>query len=605
MLKRLTKYVNLYTIANAVFAFIIVRGIYTSIFMNSVNRSFWLDEYWLAESFSTRSFANLFLDGQFAHLQSAPLLWLYFEKTLTLLFGNTEYVLRIGSIIGFTGSIAALIFILAYFYKSKIPLAAAALLANIPFFLQYSNVFKPYIFDGFVSLLILAAYGLWINQKLDTRWLALIWAILIWSAQPACFVIGGCISSEFLFSLAHKNRQELRKTLLLCVVIAVSFVIYYFIWVQRMTDVSMMRSIGYWQGKFFILFPSSISELIQAKNFIINIFSQFDRASLFIMSCTGAGVLYSIWKRDKVLIAALLGILVALFASSLRMYPIQDRMWGFSYPIFIFVTFATIEGIVQREKALLCSLALFLIIYIAGQNGYKHYSIASHVYWPVYEVNLEMDYLAKHMKPEDPIYVEEWTVPGFKYRNGYENRSFGGGTNNVIFGTTLFLEQDKCQKEIEEVINYPKIWIVSTDSKRMRFLIQAMHDKGYLELVSFIYDTPLWWYCQSLDDTKKHFSMAVTDVKNDGDFKQAVITITNDGEAYLNNRYDEIYLINNEDEKIYKINQLVAPKQSISVTVRYKASETPVYQLRSQYGKIAKDDTITLNEVSSSEKEAQ
>ncbi len=300
MLKKLTKYVNIYTIANAIFAFIIARGIYTSILMNSIpNRSLWLDEALLAESFSTRSFVHLFLDGQFANLQTAPLLWLYFEKILTLLFGNTEYVLRIGAIIGFAGSIAVLIFILAYFYKSKLPLVAAALFANLPFILTYSNVFKPYIFDGFVSLLILVAYGLWIKQKLRSRWLALIWAVFIWVAQTSCFIIGGCLFCEFLFSLAHKNKQEICRSLLLGVIIAVSFAIYYFAWIQRMCSISEMQN--FWAGLTFPLFPRSYGEIMRGLSLIDDIFRQFDKASLFIKACTGAAIVYSVWKKDKIL----------------------------------------------------------------------------------------------------------------------------------------------------------------------------------------------------------------------------------------------------------------------------------------------------------------
>ena len=597
MLKRLAKYINPYVIANAFFAFFIARGIYTSFLMNSIaNRSLWLDEAMLADSFSTRSLVHIFLDGQFAHLQSAPLLWLCFEKILTLFFGNTEYVLRIGSIIGFTGSIALLIFILARFCKSRLPLAAAALFANIPYILQYSNVFKPYIFDGFVSLLVLAAYGLWVKQKLGTRWLALIWAVLIWLAQTGCFIIGGCLFCEFLFSLAHKNRQEIRRTLLLGVVIAVSFVIYYFAWVQRMCSISGMQN--YWAFKAFPLIPLSFKDLLRGISLMEEIFRQFDKASLFIMACSGSAIVYSVWKKDKILIGALLGILVALFASYLGMYPVQDRLWCFAYPVFVLVAFATVEGIVHRQKALHAVLAILLIILVAEQNGYQKYSVASNVYWKHEELNLELDYLARHMKPSDPVYVYSSAVPAFRYENGYKDKSFGGGKDNVILGKTLsFKNNSNCKEEIAKILSYPKIWIVSSHivPERLTLLLQAMHERGYLELASYAYNTPLWWYCESLDDAKTRFTMTVESIRDDGGYKEAVIKIQNTGETYLNNPFDDIYLVNQDNGNLYKINGLIAQGKSTSVTVRYKASETPVFQLRSQYGKIAKDDTITLD----------
>ena len=202
---RYIKHLNWYTVVNAVLLFVVCRGIYTSFFMNGVNRALWLDEAFLASSFSKRSFLGIPLEGQFEYLQTAPLGWLWIEKILTIVFGNTPYVLRMGSVIGFILTIAALIFIQFYFYHSKFPFAAAALVANTPILLRYSNVFKPYITDGFMSLLVAILYGLWKKNKLSGKWLVFIWMGLIWFSQTACFMIGGLILSEFVFACLYKN----------------------------------------------------------------------------------------------------------------------------------------------------------------------------------------------------------------------------------------------------------------------------------------------------------------------------------------------------------------------------------------------------------------
>ena len=166
MPKRLTKYLNWYTAVNVVLLFVIFRGIFTSLFMNGVNRTLWLDEAFLASSFSKRSFLGILLEGQFDYLQTAPLGWLWFEKILTKFFGNTPYVLRTGAVIAYGLTIVALIFIQTHFYKSKFPFAAAAFIANTPLILRYSNMFKPYVMDGFVALFAAIVYGLWKEKKL-------------------------------------------------------------------------------------------------------------------------------------------------------------------------------------------------------------------------------------------------------------------------------------------------------------------------------------------------------------------------------------------------------------------------------------------------------
>lgn len=63
-------------ILNLVFLITTIMGAATSIFMNFVNRSLWLDEAALAYSFSTRSFWNLW-NGSLSNVQSAPLGWLF------------------------------------------------------------------------------------------------------------------------------------------------------------------------------------------------------------------------------------------------------------------------------------------------------------------------------------------------------------------------------------------------------------------------------------------------------------------------------------------------------------------------------------------------
>lgn len=134
-------------ILNLIFLVITLMGAVTSIFMNFVDRSLWLDEAALAYSFSTRTFWNLW-NGSLENIQFAPLGWLYFEKILAIIFGNTEFVVRIGSILGFVLTLILLWYLLKYCFHIKYPLGACAFYANMPFILKYSNVFKPYIWAG-------------------------------------------------------------------------------------------------------------------------------------------------------------------------------------------------------------------------------------------------------------------------------------------------------------------------------------------------------------------------------------------------------------------------------------------------------------------------
>ena len=378
---RYIKHLNWYTVVNAVLLFVICRGIYTSFFMNGVNRALWLDEAFLASSFSKRSFLGILLEGQFEYLQTAPLGWLWIEKILTIVFGNTPYVLRMGSVIGYILTIAALIFIQFYFYYSKFPFAAAALVANTPILLQYSNVFKPYITDGFMSLLVAILYGFWKKNKLRGKWLVFIWMGLIWFSQTACFMIGGLILSEFVFGCLYKNKADILQSVLLGASVGVSFSVYYFAWARRMTSVSGMQN--YWgsRSSFFPFIPTSVADLVNGIELLKHIFKQFDQAYIFILSFSVGGIVYSVWKKDRMVIGLYFGLLIALFASFLRMYPVKDRLWCFSYPVLALTAFITLEGIANKKAILECIIAIVMLIIVFENTGYKTYSKASNVYW--------------------------------------------------------------------------------------------------------------------------------------------------------------------------------------------------------------------------------
>ena len=109
-------------------------------FVQSVWKGRVLKKAWRPSPFSTRSFWKLG-DGSFENGQIAPLGWLYMEKALTLLFGNTEFVLRMGSVIGLVFSLFLIYYLMKYCFVVKYPLAACAFYANMPFILKYSNVF--------------------------------------------------------------------------------------------------------------------------------------------------------------------------------------------------------------------------------------------------------------------------------------------------------------------------------------------------------------------------------------------------------------------------------------------------------------------------------
>ena len=215
----------------AVGLLIIAAGIVTSVRMNLVGRSLWWDEAALAFSFSQRDLGNL--TGEALELiQSAPVGWLYTVKILTLLLGNTDFVLRIPSMAAYVGILALLFWIFTKIFKVQYPVTCVAFAASFPLLLQYSNMFKPYITDGFFCLLTVIFYQRYLTGRWKALRLGISWAVLIWFSNPVCFVAGGLMLAD-VFCRQGKSfllhlREKMVSWLAIGVPLGVSFVVYYF-----------------------------------------------------------------------------------------------------------------------------------------------------------------------------------------------------------------------------------------------------------------------------------------------------------------------------------------------------------------------------------------
>ena len=195
-------------VLNILFLAIIAAGLFVSVKMELVGRSLWFDEAALAWSFTQRSLSNLTSEG-LELVQAAPVGWLYLMKIFTLIFGNTDYTLRIPSIIFYAATLVLIWYILDRIFTSRYALAGAAFAASLPIILQYSNVFKPYISDCFFVLLAVIIYHRYMSGRLPAYALGISFSILLWFSNPICFVEGGLIGATGLYALYKKDLKKI------------------------------------------------------------------------------------------------------------------------------------------------------------------------------------------------------------------------------------------------------------------------------------------------------------------------------------------------------------------------------------------------------------
>ena len=477
-----------------------IAGIVTSIKMNLVGHSLWYDEAALAYSFCTRGLGGLTGSG-LELVQSAPVGWLYLEKVFVEIAGNTDFNLRILSVVFYILMLLEICYVMKAICKAYYVFPAVSFVATIPLLLQYSNVFKPYIADAFFCLGVIILYDLYKRGKINVYVLALLWVIVIWFSSPGCFIIGGCILTDFIFEVVARKKRNIFDIIKVALIVLAGFVVYYIYWLSKV-DIGMS---GWWQDSSFPLIPTSLEDLIRAKDLLHTLFKEFYRFEWLVLIFLIVALIYAIYKKDRIIIAIYLSLFLALFASFIGMYPINRRLWVFAYPLITVVIFSFINSCLASNKERITRViaGVFVIILSLGNSGIYYYWDEQHVYWPGYEVKGEVEYLEDIIKADDKVYVLSCAAPMFLYYNDYDEEKLTGRSNRVLVGRESFsdktiLNQDSHidhSSEYDYILGSVKCYIVASDSwddeAQYGKLFDRLQNEGELEIVYNKYDTPL------------------------------------------------------------------------------------------------------------------
>ena len=220
---------------------VILSGIGVSIYMNTVGRSLWLDEAYLVSSLKNRSLFQL-TASPLDYIQSAPIIYLYIVKILMMIFGDSEGVLRLFSIISYGAAIVLTYYVSKRLFRCKYPILCAAFVANIDFLLRYSNVLKPYVSEGVWVLLVFIVYYLYQEKKIQWYTMAVCYMVFIWAANPVCFFIGGVLTCEFVTGVFQKEGKRIAYSVISGGGILASFAVYYFYWLRSAATDDFMQN---------------------------------------------------------------------------------------------------------------------------------------------------------------------------------------------------------------------------------------------------------------------------------------------------------------------------------------------------------------------------
>ena len=292
----------------------------------------WCDELWILRNVSTKSFAELL--GPLTDQQAAPPLFLWLERAVFLMFGDSISALRFPML-----AASCLTVVLMCFVARRLlhPWGAAwgmLLWGLCDPVINHTCEVKPYVLDAFFAVLAVAAFVGTERWSVRAR-LVLLAAgapLVIFASYPGCFVCGG-----FFAALALPLWRARRDPAAWCAAVAAAilccgaflFLLHGPIAAQRTEMLA-----GWWEEVYLPLGNPVVmaARLVEA---LLQLLEHFWRptGACLVVPLT-IGVVGLVRSRRWSELALLTGpVALAVAGSFLRSYPLESRLMLFGQPL--------------------------------------------------------------------------------------------------------------------------------------------------------------------------------------------------------------------------------------------------------------------------------
>jgi hypothetical protein len=429
------------------------------------NRSLWTDEAALALNLINRSFSQLLLPLDYA--QGAPIGFLFVEKFVINLMGNSEYVLRL---FPFLCGIVSIFF----FYKltcmclpARWPVMLALLLFSVSDrLIYYSSEVKQYSTDLSAALAAyLLAFSL-LSRKVSTHDVILYGiagGVLIWFSHPVVFVLTGTGVVLAVIALRTKDTARVIRLAAIFCIWVISFAVLFNISLDGLTKSVDLHD--YWSSAFMPLPPKSFSDITW---FITSFFEYFLNPAGFMLSGLACilfiiGVI-SMGIRDREKLFMLFSpVVFTLLASGLGKYPFSGRLVLFLAP---FVLILIAEGLGETVSKLAGAGArIYAFVLVVGVLFDPLGSAVLGVFrqQEIENIRPVLNHISEHRQPGDTLYVYHGAKHSFRYYAG----KYGLYSNmNIQQGSGYSENWSKYTEDLERLRDRGRVWVLLSHVKK-------------------------------------------------------------------------------------------------------------------------------------------
>lgn len=381
--------------------------------------SLWHDEAALVINVLDKSFAELL--GPLRFSEAAPPLFLWVEKAVSLIAGESLFALRL---VPLAASCAALILFVPVARRILHPSAvpwAVLLFAVSDRLLWHASEAKQYSVEAFASVLLMAvwaftpAWPVWRRGCL----LALLAPTLMWLAYPAAFVYGGLLIALLIELRRSRRALDWLGYVVLCLTVSVTFGVLLAGPIHAQRDETI---VGCWDT--MNQFPDwahpagvplwIVRSTCDLVGYCIKPVGQW----LTPLAMAGLVFLWRAGKRDWCLLLTV-PVLLALAASCLKAYPYGGmRVMAYAAPaVFLLVAAAVpwcLERLARRHVWAALPLVAVLILPVARAG----YCVVRP--WERADCAAAAAYVSEHRQTDDLVTANHWEYLYYFRRLGHD-----------------------------------------------------------------------------------------------------------------------------------------------------------------------------------------
>ncbi|MCB9251750.1 MAG: glycosyltransferase family 39 protein [Flavobacteriales bacterium] len=456
------------------------------VFFNFLSfRSLWSDEAKLALNITDRSWTGLLkaLD----HNQVAPIGYLMLEKTFSLIFGNSDWSMRIVSIVSFFVSVYFFLSITVFIFKDKLTsLYATTFYATTILVVSYSAEVKQYMTDVVVGLTLTYYAILYIEGKLKDKWwlYSIIGVIAIWLSNVAVLLLF-LIGLYILYTEFKASKRNYSFILKVPGSWLISFIFYYYAFIDGHPSTKFM--VEYWQnaGAFIShdVLDATFYRSVSSKFTLFFEMMNFSVYSMVFLPFPVIG-LYKLYRKVPGYFYLLISPFVLhLIIAYFKIYPFSKRMILYQFPNFVlilFYGFSVILNFFQKYKAL-----NFLFPLLISSNIFMLFRYG----FPIEkeEIKKSMSYIRSNYTEGEKIYVYYGATPAFQFYRDLFGPETGITDKDIVLTSSNRNNWSKYQKPISGLNS--SVWILfshvthkrnENDEKEDEYIVNKFTERGFL-----------------------------------------------------------------------------------------------------------------------------